>query len=70
MAMVWTLGYMLNRRKLAVAIFSTMLAIYLPMVVFAVAQEMGGNHAIAAMGGWVPDSTADSTSSSRSASRS
>jgi K+-transporting ATPase ATPase A chain len=50
MAMVWTLGYMLNRRKLAIAIFSTMLAIYLPMIAFTVVQEMGGNHAIAAMG--------------------
>ncbi len=50
MAMVWTLGFMLDRKRLAVAIFSTMLALYLPMVVFGVAQEFGGNHAIAAMG--------------------
>ena len=39
-----------GRRKLAVVIFATMLAIYLPMVVFGVAQEAGGNPAIAAMG--------------------
>jgi K+-transporting ATPase ATPase A chain len=50
MAMVWTLGYMVGRRRLAVVVFVTMLAIYLPMVVFAVAQEAGGNPAIAAMG--------------------
>ncbi len=50
MAMVWTVGYMLGRRRLAVVIFVTMLAVYLPMVTFAVAQEAGGNPAIAAMG--------------------
>ena len=50
MAMVWTLGYMLQRRRLAVVIFLTMLLLYLPMVVFGVAQEVGGNPAIAAMG--------------------
>ena len=50
MAMVWTLGHMVGRRRLAVVIFGTMLAIYLPMVVFAVNQEAGGNPAIAKMG--------------------
>jgi K+-transporting ATPase ATPase A chain len=50
MAMVWTLGYMVGRRRLAVVIFVTMLAIYLPMVVFAVGQETHGNPAITAMG--------------------
>jgi potassium-transporting ATPase potassium-binding subunit len=50
MAMVWTLGHMVGRRRLAVVIFVTMLAIYLPMVVFGVAQEAGGNPAIARMG--------------------
>ena len=50
MAMVWTLGYMLGRRRLAVMLFVTMLAVYLPMVVFGVAQEARGNPAIAAMG--------------------
>ncbi len=34
MAMVWMLGYMVRRRRLAVVIFATMLALYLPMVVF------------------------------------
>jgi K+-transporting ATPase ATPase A chain len=50
MAMVVMLGYMVGRRKLAVVIFATMLAVYLPMVAFAVAQEAGGNPAIAAIG--------------------
>jgi K+-transporting ATPase ATPase A chain len=50
MAMVWTLGYMVGRRRLAVVVFATMLAIYLPMVAIAVQQEFGGNPAIAAMG--------------------
>jgi K+-transporting ATPase ATPase A chain len=50
MAMVWTLGYMVGRRRLAVVVFATMLAVYIPMVAFAVAQEAGGNPAIARMG--------------------
>jgi K+-transporting ATPase ATPase A chain len=50
MAMVWMLGHMVGRRKLAVAIFSTMLALYLPLASFALAQEFGGNPAIARMG--------------------
>ena len=50
MSMVVMLGYMVGRRKLSVVIYATMLAIYLPMVAFAVAQEAGGNAAIAAMG--------------------
>ncbi|HEY7709681.1 MAG TPA: potassium-transporting ATPase subunit KdpA, partial [Candidatus Entotheonella sp.] len=50
MAMVWTLGEMLRRRKLAAVIFLTMLTLYIPLVTFAVAQEFGGNPAIAAMG--------------------
>ena len=50
MAMVWTLGLMTGRRKLAVMVFATMLALYIPMVVFAVSQEAGGNAAIARMG--------------------
>jgi K+-transporting ATPase ATPase A chain len=50
MAMVWTLGYMVGRRRLAIVIFATMLAVYLPMVAFAVAQEGAGNPAIASMG--------------------
>jgi len=50
MAMVWTLGHMVGRRRLAVVIFAVMLALYVPMVAFAVSQEAGGNPAIAAMG--------------------
>ncbi|HEX5041431.1 MAG TPA: potassium-transporting ATPase subunit KdpA [Candidatus Polarisedimenticolaceae bacterium] len=50
MAMVWTLGYMVRRRKLAVTIFGTMLALYIPLVAFAQWQEWGGNPAIAALG--------------------
>jgi potassium-transporting ATPase potassium-binding subunit len=50
MAMVWTLGEMVRRRRLAVAIFATMLALYIPLVGFAINQEIGGNPAIAAMG--------------------
>ncbi len=50
MAMIWTLGAMLRRQRLAVVLFATMLAIYLPMVGFAVAQEGAGNPAIARLG--------------------
>ena len=50
MSMVVMLGIIVGRRKLGIVIFATMLAIYLPMVVFGVAQEAGGNPAIAAMG--------------------
>jgi K+-transporting ATPase ATPase A chain len=50
MGMVWTLGEMLRRRRLALVIFATMLALYLPLVAFAVEQELSGNPAIAAMG--------------------
>jgi len=50
MAMVWTLGHMVGRRRLAVVVFATMLALYLPLVAFAVGQEFGGNPAVAAMG--------------------
>jgi len=50
MAMVWTLGEMLRRRRLAVVIFLTMLALYLPLVIFAVGEEFAGNRAMAAMG--------------------
>jgi K+-transporting ATPase ATPase A chain len=50
MAMVVMLGLMTKRRKFGMVIFATMLAIYLPMVAFGVAQEAGGNPAIAAMG--------------------
>ena len=50
MAMIWTLGYMVRRRRLAVVLFATMLATYIPMVVFEVAQEAHGNAAMSAMG--------------------
>jgi potassium-transporting ATPase potassium-binding subunit len=50
MAMVWTLGWLVGRRRLAVMLFAVMLALYIPMVTFAVAQEAHGNPAIAAMG--------------------
>lgn len=50
MSMVVMLGRMTSRRRLGVVIFVTMLAIYLPMVVFAVAQESAGNPAIAHLG--------------------
>jgi K+-transporting ATPase ATPase A chain len=50
MAMVWTLGYIVGRRRLAVTIFAVMLALYIPMVIFAVSQEAAGNPAIGRMG--------------------
>ena len=50
MAMVWAFGRMLRRRKLAVTVFVTMLALYLPMVAFGVAIDRGGNPAMAATG--------------------
>lgn len=50
MAMVWTLGYLTSRRRLAIVVFAVMLALYLPMVAVAVAQEAAGNPGIAALG--------------------
>ena len=50
MAMVWTLGVMVKRRNLAVVLFATMLALYLPMVAFGVGIDAAGNPAIDAMG--------------------
>lgn len=50
MGMVWMLGYLLRRRRLAVVIFATMFALYAPLVIFALNQELSGNTAIAAMG--------------------
>jgi len=41
MAMVWTLGQMIQRRRLALVIFLTMLALYLPLVAFIESQELG-----------------------------
>jgi K+-transporting ATPase ATPase A chain len=50
MAMIWALGHFTKRRRLAVMLFTVMLALYIPMVMFAVGQEAGGNPAIARMG--------------------
>ena len=50
MAMVWALGHIVRRRRLAVVVFAVMLGLYVPMLVFAVAQEAAGNPAIARMG--------------------
>jgi K+-transporting ATPase ATPase A chain len=50
MAMIWVLGHLLRRRRLAVMVFLVMLALYVPMLIFAVAQEAAGNPAIARMG--------------------
>jgi K+-transporting ATPase ATPase A chain len=50
MAMVWTLGLFVGRRRLPAMIFAVMLALYLPMVAFGVGMEAGGNPAIAALG--------------------
>jgi K+-transporting ATPase ATPase A chain len=50
MAMIWTLGHFTRRRRLAVMLFTVMLALYIPMVTFAVGQEAAGNPAIARMG--------------------
>jgi K+-transporting ATPase ATPase A chain len=50
MAMVWTLGHMVGRRRLAVVIFAAMLAIYVPMVIVGVAMDAGGNPAMTRMG--------------------
>jgi len=50
MAMVWVLGDMVRRRRLAVVIFATMLALYLPLVVAAIGWEGAGNPAIASLG--------------------
>src|SRR5262245_52030757 len=36
MAMVWTLGHFVGRRRLAVTLFAVMLAVYLPMVGFGI----------------------------------
>jgi K+-transporting ATPase ATPase A chain len=48
MGMIWALGLFTGRRRLASMLFVVMLAVYLPMVVFAVRQETAGNPALAA----------------------
>ena len=50
MAMVWTLGYMVGRRRFGVMLFAVMLALFIPLVAVAVVEETEGNPAIAAMG--------------------
>jgi K+-transporting ATPase ATPase A chain len=50
MSMVWTFGHLVGRRRLAAVVFAVMLAVYLPMVAFAITQEAGGNPAITAAG--------------------
>ena len=50
MAMIWSLGYIVQRRRLAAVVFAVMLALYVPMLIFAVAQEAAGNPAIARIG--------------------
>lgn len=50
MGMVWTLGEMLGRRRLAAVIFATMLAVYLPLAAFAQWREFAGNPAVTVMG--------------------
>jgi len=50
MAMVWTLGLFVGRRRLPAMIFAVMLALYLPLVAFGVGMEAAGNPAIAALG--------------------
>jgi K+-transporting ATPase ATPase A chain len=50
MAMVWALGYIVARRRLAVVVFAVMLALYVPLVAVAVGQEAAGNPAISRLG--------------------
>ena len=50
MAMVWALGHIVGRRRLAGVIFAVMLLLYVPLVGFAVAEESIGSPAIARTG--------------------
>jgi len=49
-AMVFTLGYMLNRKKMAWMIFGVMTLGFLLLVIPSIYQEMQGNHAISKLG--------------------
>ncbi|HEV8201841.1 MAG TPA: potassium-transporting ATPase subunit KdpA [Candidatus Polarisedimenticolia bacterium] len=49
MAMVWALGHFTGRRRLASMLFAVVLAIHLPMVIFAARQETAGNPALASV---------------------
>lgn len=50
MAMIWALGFYLNRRKFAFCIFGVMLFAYLSTICISVNQEVGGNPRIDQMG--------------------
>jgi potassium-transporting ATPase potassium-binding subunit len=50
MAMVWMLGAMIGRRRLAAMLFATMLALYVPLLGLSWWSESGGSPAIAALG--------------------
>lgn len=50
MALIWTLGFYLRKRKFAACIFGVMLTAYLATTVVSVQQEMGGNPMLAEMG--------------------
>jgi potassium-transporting ATPase potassium-binding subunit len=50
MAMVWTLGHFVRRRQLAVVLFATMLALYVPMVIVGTLAEGGGSAPLTALG--------------------
>ncbi|MGE0592310.1 MAG: potassium-transporting ATPase subunit KdpA [Vicinamibacterales bacterium] len=50
MGMIWLLGHMIRRPRLAVMLFSVMLAVYLPLVAIATGSELAGNPAIARLG--------------------
>jgi K+-transporting ATPase ATPase A chain len=50
MSMVWALGHFVGRRRLAVVLFATMLAVYVPMVVGATLAESSGSPPLTALG--------------------
>ena len=50
MAMVFALGFYLNRRKLGIAIYAVMLFAYTAGIIISVSQEMGGSPQIDKMG--------------------
>jgi len=50
MALIWTLGFYLKKRKFAACVFSVMFIVYVSTVCIAVNQEMAGSPKIAQMG--------------------
>ena len=50
MGMVWTLGVMIGRRRLAAVLFSTLLALFVPLAGIAIWSEAQGSSAVAAAG--------------------